>query len=180
MIHREQQSTNNKKLSESGNSLSEVHKMLKSLESQSMSMELDQMEEIQRLRQDILQSVKGVQEEMKPAWKDIRSIAESTTDLQIDQKRSFHIVSDRLQLLSLQMSQLAEQSRAVASEQTILRSLKFRQMPARYSNIKTAFPQTFDWIFENQDNEQRQCTFLHWLENKSGVYWIEGKPGSGI
>ena len=180
MISREQQSTTSKKVSKSNNSLFEVHKMIKRLESQSMSMELNQMEEIQRLRQDIAISVKGVQEEMKSAWKNIRIIVESTNELQVGRRHSIRTLSDNLHLLSLQVSELAEQSQAVASEQTILKSLKFRQMPARHSNIKTAFPQTFDWIFENQDSEHDGCMFRNWLERESGIYWIEGKPGSGI
>ena len=44
----------------------------------------------------------------------------------------------------------------------------------RFEEIEEAYKTTFDWIFENPE-----LKFCEWLQNGSGVYWINGKPGSG-
>ena len=44
----------------------------------------------------------------------------------------------------------------------------------RFQEIEEAYKATFDWIFENPKLE-----FCAWLQNGSGIYWINGKPGSG-
>lgn len=53
-------------------------------------------------------------------------------------------------------------------------SLRNESAEWRFEGIEEAYKTTFDWIFENPELE-----FCAWLQNGSGVYWINGKPGSG-
>ena len=53
-------------------------------------------------------------------------------------------------------------------------SLRNKSAELRLEEIKEAYKTTFDWIFENSELD-----FCSWLQNGSGIYWINGKPGSG-
>lgn len=75
---------------------------------------------------------------------------------------------------------LAEEGDRVATVQKILRSLSFKFIKARQSAIKEAHKRTFDWIFEEADNDPKQRPrFLSWLREGKGIYWVSGKAGSG-
>ncbi|KAL2795439.1 hypothetical protein BJX66DRAFT_302074 [Aspergillus keveii] len=76
-------------------------------------------------------------------------------------------VSDKLADLSREGSSLEKQ-------QEILDTLDFREMDSRYSSIKKEHEETFQWIFKNPD-----LGFFEWLKTGNGVFWIEGKAGSG-
>ena len=53
-------------------------------------------------------------------------------------------------------------------------SLDFAERSYRYEWIKEAHPTTFDWIFEKSE-----LGLISWLRKGTGIYWIQGKPGSG-
>ena len=53
-------------------------------------------------------------------------------------------------------------------------SLDFAERSHSYERIKEAHPTTFDWIFEKSE-----LGLISWLRKGTGVYWIQGKPGSG-
>ena len=53
-------------------------------------------------------------------------------------------------------------------------SLDFAERSLRYDKITQAHQTTLDWVFENTD-----LGLISWLRKGSGIYWIQGKPGSG-
>lgn len=65
-------------------------------------------------------------------------------------------------------------------EDTILASLRFPSMNDRYDGIEEAFQETFDWIFSKPNpTTQPWDDFSKWLSEGDGIYWINGKAGSG-
>ena len=69
---------------------------------------------------------------------------------------------------------------AKESYRTLLESLYFPDIYARHEAIEEAHKQSFGWIFEKPGNEVRSWhSFIDWLENGHGTYWISGKAGSG-
>lgn len=56
----------------------------------------------------------------------------------------------------------------------VLESLSFPEMPIRYSEIPETYEDTYAWIFD-----MKQTPFATWLENTDGIFWINGKAGSG-
>ncbi|KAJ2992632.1 hypothetical protein NUW58_g2100 [Xylaria curta] len=60
---------------------------------------------------------------------------------------------------------------------SILESLDFERRTARYSNIKPAHQETFEWIFRGHKNNGTH--FAEWMKNGNSVFWVSGKPGSG-
>jgi hypothetical protein len=62
----------------------------------------------------------------------------------------------------------------------ILESLRFSTITSRYEDVSETYNKTFNWIFYNSTTEQRPwSSFNDWLISGSGVYWINGKAGSG-
>ena len=65
-------------------------------------------------------------------------------------------------------------------EQAILKSLGFPHMYDRYHGIEDAHKRTFDWIYRPIETEiSHWDDFSSWLAQGQGIYWINGKAGSG-
>lgn len=70
-------------------------------------------------------------------------------------------------------------------EYDILTSLDYEHREARLGTIPVAHERTFRWIFDRRNNNQgaakrrSQERFSQWLSQKSGIFWVTGKPGSG-
>lgn len=66
---------------------------------------------------------------------------------------------------------------------SVLAHLRFQIMPDREDNIPEAHQQTFQWLFGDKpqaQTQQMQANVRDWLqEDKSSIYWVTGKPGSG-
>jgi hypothetical protein len=79
----------------------------------------------------------------------------------------------------LGVTQEEERSLRNAVERSVLASLTFEGMTRRLEEVSDAHEVTFDWVF--QDNSQRFfcANFADWLESGSGIYWVNGKAGSG-
>ncbi|MCJ1431082.1 hypothetical protein MMC27_000432 [Xylographa pallens] len=59
-------------------------------------------------------------------------------------------------------------------------SLKFPTMQDRQEDIPEAHKDTFNWIFDDDQLETRVWDSFHnWLRTGDGIYWINGKAGSG-
>ncbi|KAF4452083.1 P-loop containing nucleoside triphosphate hydrolase [Fusarium austroafricanum] len=64
----------------------------------------------------------------------------------------------------------------------ILEGLKFKDMMAREGQIEQPFPETFQWLLEDQHPESNQpLGFKKWLESTTNEtpFWITGSPASG-
>jgi hypothetical protein len=58
----------------------------------------------------------------------------------------------------------------------LLHSLKFDGMSARESQLIVANADSLDWVWSLPPGH---ASLTSWLSNRSGVFWIHGKPGSG-
>lgn len=56
----------------------------------------------------------------------------------------------------------------------VLKSLQAPELDRRLEQIEDKFRNTFDWVYDHP-----QSRFSHWLQHGSGLFWINGKPGSG-
>lgn len=62
----------------------------------------------------------------------------------------------------------------------ILESLEFPSMNTRYEDTVQAFPKTFQWVLQTHTSPEHPWSdFGGWLKAGKGVYWINGKAGSG-
>jgi hypothetical protein len=66
------------------------------------------------------------------------------------------------------------------TDDIILESLRYRTMADRLEDVDEAHAKTFEWIFRNSTTDEIPWdSFVDWLESGSGVYWMNGKAGSG-
>lgn len=73
------------------------------------------------------------------------------------------------------LSHLRAQRRLKARERIYQEFLKFLDAPSldsRREDIDPAFKNTFEWVFALHP-------FTNWLQDGTGIFWINGKPGSG-
>jgi hypothetical protein len=77
------------------------------------------------------------------------------------------------------LSNLTQKAQLLVLQQSLLVTLDYDMRKSRAQAIRKAHANTFHWIFENQLANGEPITFMNWLENDSGVFWITGKPGSG-
>ncbi|KAH8803347.1 small s protein, partial [Xylogone sp. PMI_703] len=73
-----------------------------------------------------------------------------------------------------------EEIRLLVIENSILGSLSFPTLTDRQESVEAAYQQTFEWIYEEADTSTKPWSnFVDWLRYGSGIYWVNGKAGSG-
>ena len=77
--------------------------------------------------------------------------------------------------LTSQLSNLAMKVSTTASDQMLLRSLHFNAIKDRETQIVPAHAETLKWLLDPSS----RSNLAKWLESQSGIYWINGKAGSG-
>ena len=62
----------------------------------------------------------------------------------------------------------------------LLESLYFPEIGTRQEEVKEAYQETFQWIFDDTGRALSPWnSFTEWLREGQGTYWINGKAGSG-
>ncbi|KAN0092090.1 hypothetical protein V8E51_017937 [Hyaloscypha variabilis] len=72
-----------------------------------------------------------------------------------------------------------EKEESLRIESLLLQSLRFSTMENRFEEIEPAHRTTYEWIFRSPAAQSRWSDFPHWLEEGTGIYWINGKAASG-
>ncbi|RDW60295.1 hypothetical protein BP5796_11901 [Coleophoma crateriformis] len=76
--------------------------------------------------------------------------------------------------------QVEEELRLLMIENSLLGSLSFATLTDRQESVEIAYHQTFEWIYQPSEISKAQwSSFVDWLRQEDGVYWINGKAGSG-
>lgn len=154
--------------------------MILDMDGDKKKMGMNQMKTIQDLRMELFASIKNLGLRVQSAEVTMRTSIQSLQDPKPANEVAKESLSQRMTDLSTLISNFAQQSRAVASEQAILKNLRFNVMQLRRSTMVDAHQNTFDWVFETKPSpENKTLAFKDWLESQSGVYWIVGKAGSG-
>ena len=82
--------------------------------------------------------------------------------------------------LAKRFDQLQQQMKSDEHRRAFLDSLYFPELTSRHEQIREAHEKTFQWIFEPQgDLALKWDSFIQWLQAGQGIYWINGKAGSG-
>jgi hypothetical protein len=76
--------------------------------------------------------------------------------------------------LSSSFQMVTEQDMEMAKMEALLDGLQFPEMLRREEAIHDAHTQTFSWIFDEESS-----VFKDWLQYGTGIFWINGKAGSG-
>ena len=91
-------------------------------------------------------------------------------------------MSLQLGQLSSTLQKLSDAGGRSARESRFFESLHYDRMRARQENIIDAHAQTFEWVLDPHQLSSgldSKDSFLEWLTNGNGIFWITGKAGSG-
>ncbi|KAF7536590.1 hypothetical protein G7054_g4399 [Neopestalotiopsis clavispora] len=80
----------------------------------------------------------------------------------------------QLTSLNTKLHNLDKEQKYQQKQVKAIKSLHFAQLHRRWSRIEIADKFTNSWLFD-----ESQTTFLEWLREGKGMFWISGKPGSG-
>jgi hypothetical protein len=84
------------------------------------------------------------------------------------------------QINMLNVSDKEEEELRNSVNKKILEDLSYPEMTKRYEDILEPHPKTFDWIFSDATQWKLPWSdFAKWLRDDGGIYWINGKAGSG-
>jgi NACHT domain len=87
-------------------------------------------------------------------------------------------ITSEIEMLDISSAEEEKLRRTV--EVKVLEELAYESMTSRYENVLHAHPQTFDWIFSDVRGDQPPWSdFTLWLRDQEGIYWVNGKAGSG-
>ncbi|KAK4220643.1 hypothetical protein QBC38DRAFT_449856 [Podospora fimiseda] len=88
--------------------------------------------------------------------------------------------TDTLNDLSPSLIAYSTDASDTITAQCVLRSIAFETLNLRHEAIPEAHQQTYDWIFEESDCEDKWDNFPEWLRGSGDpIYWVTGKAGSG-
>jgi hypothetical protein len=79
----------------------------------------------------------------------------------------------------LRVSRFAEDRLRDEVGMAILKCLAYDEMTNRFEDLDEAHPETFEWAFSAPAEDQSWSDLSYWLRGGDGVYWVNGKAGSG-
>lgn len=79
----------------------------------------------------------------------------------------------------LSVSRCAEDRLRDEVGMAILKCLTYDEMTNRFEDVDEAHPETFEWAFSAPAEDQSWSDLSYWLRGGDGVYWVNGKAGSG-
>jgi len=96
-------------------------------------------------------------------------------------KAAASIISNGLQHLISTITNFSTAAETIKRGQHLLDSLYFTNLRTRHRQIPKAHQNTFRWIFEESlpYPPARRIMFKNWLRRENGIFWIQGKAGSG-
>ena len=102
-----------------------------------------------------------------------------------DGKKSFRDLSALIhastkEFVSQEFEEQRKETLDRESCKSFLETLYFPEILSRQEEIADAHKQTFEWIFDASGSKVLPWNnFVEWLERGQGIYWINGKAGSG-
>lgn len=160
--------------------MSNVLSTIRGMEVVNKRLEIERKEDFNKLREDVVRAI----DHLSSANGSTKTPMQECFD---QQQRSKEVnpkkakdVTTGLKNLSEAMNILTELGRATQTEQKFLKCLHFSNFVTRHGRIEKSHEETFNWMFETSAKQGKMpVRFVEWLRHRSGVYWIEGKAGSG-
>jgi hypothetical protein len=159
--------------------------MVRSLQLTNERFEIKTQENFTALSRDLVQAITKT---AKVVRNDQQSVAklQDYIERQIKNDDGIHHseatrISNELQSLSLIVNRFTRAAQTAQQDQVLLKALYFSNIRSRIRKVEKSHEDTFTWIFKDSsvDRKGRPVRFAKWLRNENGVFWIQGKPGSG-
>ncbi|KAG7008308.1 hypothetical protein G7Y79_00006g019280 [Physcia stellaris] len=154
---------------------SDIQRTLDKLVTENKNLNVDAMQGIEREYQAVQQALKQLQSESK-----LQTTALKATKQAIRQEAPVEAPTtpawvDDMKDLFVKLSSLAKEVESTASDQMLLRSLYFKDIRTRETQVASSHEATFKWLLDPGS----PTNVTEWLESQNGIFWVTGKPGSG-
>ncbi|KAI0593106.1 hypothetical protein F4775DRAFT_608331 [Biscogniauxia sp. FL1348] len=160
---------------------SETAKSIKQLEDFTRGLGTQTRCDLECMKDSIVEEIRGLIVDNSNSTK-LHAVFEGQRNMQNIDAELISDVTGRIQRLSQTMKELEFITTEAWSSDDFLRSLHFQTILARQDSIAVAHGMTFSWIFndvETSSSGKPARKFVKWLREEDGVYWIQGKAGSG-
>ena len=154
---------------------------LRTLSESNRQLDINLANELKQLRTDVVASLLDLRSLIPPAADSKPTLGflsiTNRSKRQVDTEESLN--SSNFEAVTKRIDDVVLRKDEIDLIQRILRSLRYSSMDIRHSNIAGAHPDTFNWIYEENDHTTVKTKFTQWLKCSDPIYWISGKPGSG-
>lgn len=130
------------------------------------------------IRLEILNAVRALASSSSLHTMTVQNLQHSIERSELVDRVDMEQMSKRMHQLSQRLCDLNTESSATRKNHALLRSLCFKMMKVRETKIVAAHTNTFEWIFEGSGTN-KPTSFVNWLANQDGIYWVMGRAGSG-
>jgi hypothetical protein len=144
-----------------------IKRSLDDIKQQKSRIHLENQAELQVLRSTLLAALQHQQDKLQA----IEQQARLNSEQHMAAMLACQSLIDRL---SSSFQMVKQQDMEMAKMEALLDGLQFPEMLRREEAIHDAHIHTFSWIFDEESS-----VFKDWLENGTGIFWINGKAGSG-
>lgn len=156
-----------------------IQVQLSDFQSQALKQSSDAMEQLRKLRKDVLEAVQTSLPQILPSSANQQPSQDSS-----EQLRALHAIQQSL-------DRLVQSKIGPLPEIRILKQLYFGSLYRRKDDMAPADVDTFDWILgytgdhpvespgEDAAKQAAASRFMRWLREGTGIFHISGKPGSG-
>ncbi len=124
--------------------------------------------ELKEMYDEAMKEAQEIEERGETVPVEIRNMKKPTVD----------IITAQLEMLNV--SDAEEQKIRHSINRKIFEDLLYPGLTDRDGDIVKAYPETFEWVFRDTvEWELPWSDFGKWLREGEGIYWINGKAGSG-
>ena len=154
---------------------SELREMLADIVAENRNFKLDGAQQLEGLMKGVQDAISQLQAETKRRNDIVHHRSEAVHESIPGDTAGPQPLWEDMQELSSNISNLADEVRLSASDQILLKSLRFEYMAQRQATVESAHEQTFGWVLDPSS----PVKFDDWLRSQDGIYWVMGKAGSG-
>ena len=154
---------------------SELREMLADIVAENRKLKLDEAQHLEALMKGVQDAISQLQVETKRRKDIVQHRSEAVHELTSGDAPGPKVPWEDMQELSNNISSLADEVRLSASDQALLNSLRFDYMAQRQATVEPAHEQTFGWVLDPSS----PVKFDDWLRVQNGIFWVNGKAGSG-
>ena len=154
---------------------SDLRQMLADIIAENKKLKLDVAQQLECLIKGVQDAIFQLQAETKRRNDIVQHKSEAVHEVISKDNAGRKPSWEDMEELSNNISSLANEVRLSASDQMLLNSLHFDYMAQRQATVEPAHEQTFGWVLDPSS----PVKFNDWLQFEDGIYWINGKAGSG-
>lgn len=154
---------------------SDIQKTLEKLVIENRNLHVNGMQGIEQEYKAVQQALRQLQSEAKLQSTTLQAIYTAIRREAPVEAPTTPAWVDDMKNLSHKLSSLAKGVGLAASDQMLLRSLHFKDIRTRETQITSSHGATFRWLLDPGSS----TNVTQWLESQSGLFWVTGKPGSG-